>query len=200
MSPCVISTAFAKHDAVVVEALLNLRQHVVEAGNVGQLGSGELRRRKQQSDGDQGTPEQIDHADGTEKAGSRRIPSAYARTRQSRDGFGGQVVTDRARPRRCGEEIADEKDRSGCADDRAVRPRALERARGIGLDVDLRCRGELARDRRQFLGTVRARCRQVRVMTIVEAAGRSAFSMSDTSLSRSAPNTIGSGSGNSRFR
>ena len=38
------------------------------------------------------------------------------------------------------------------------------------------------------------------VMTIVEAAGRSAFSMSDTSLSRSAPNTIGSGSGNSRFR
>ena len=37
-------------------------------------------------------------------------------------------------------------------------------------------------------------------MTIAEAAGSSVFSISATSLSRIAPNTIGSGSGNSRLR
>ena len=54
-------------DAIAVEALLYLRQDFVEARDVGQLRGGELRRRHEQSDGGQGTPEQIDHADRNRK-------------------------------------------------------------------------------------------------------------------------------------
>ena len=46
----------AEDDAVAAQALLYLRQHAVEAGDIGELRRGGLWRRKEQDDGDQGYP------------------------------------------------------------------------------------------------------------------------------------------------
>ena len=76
-----------------LSCVLNLRQHAVEAGDVGQLSSGELRRRKQQSDGDQGTPEQLDHADGTENSRLSKNSIRLDRRRGEQSAFARTGVT-----------------------------------------------------------------------------------------------------------
>ena len=59
--------SLVEDEAIAVEALLYLRQDFVEARDVSKLSGSELGRRHEQSDGGQGNPEQIDHADRTEK-------------------------------------------------------------------------------------------------------------------------------------
>ena len=198
MSPCVISTASRKSTRSPISARCICASDAVEAGNVGHWAEANCGVATRTATAIRAPLKRLIMRTEQKKAGSRRITSAFAaRNRRLRRT---SRVTNRARPRRCR--------RGDCRREKSIllrrRPgntstHASSARAGSGSTSIFAPGRACARSPPAPRQYAPAAC-QARVITIVEAAGSSAFSISDTSLSRSAPNTIGSGSGNSRFR
>ena len=144
---------FAKRYAIAAEALLHLREHLVEAGNVGYLGGGEAAAsRRSRATAIRAPLKKLIMQTEQEKAGFRRITSASA-TRQRRDALRERSYRSRASAEARG--LPTRKIDPAAHTTGTVRPRALQRARRIGLHFDLRAR---ATSLRAIAASSSARC------------------------------------------